>query len=402
MDITTGPVFSVDFFNVAGDDAMVYLVAHHLVIDLVSWRIIWRDLEEIIRKGSLPSDVSPPFTFQNWVALQEQRFKNTQVSADTVYPSSMEPASNFNYWGVFPQDNTLENSKKYSFSLSPELSNLVLGKCNQAMRTTPLDILVGLFVQSFQRVFHDRQVPPVFIEHHGREPCDGADDVDLSQTVGWFTTMYPVHVPLTPTTKPYEAIRLAKDARHLIPKNGHPYFAFRHLSPDGTTFAHHTPVEILVNFQGIFQQLETRDGLIKLEARVPILEPESDPKSHRFAMIDLGVEVSHGVMEFSFTMHKNIAYRDRVQEWISLFRDSLVQSLPGLATEAPTCTLSDFPRLKLTYGDLQDLLTNRLPQFGLELEHGLIEDMYPCTTMQEGICKQFSKLFSASFHLVRE
>jgi hypothetical protein len=117
-----------------------------------------------------------------------------------------------------------------SFSLSPDITSLLLGEGNQTMRTTPLDILVGLLVHLFRQIFHDPDVPSVHIEHHGREPCDGADDIDLTQTIGWFTTTYPVHIPVTSSTTLNEAIRLVKDNRYLIPKNGEPYFAFRQLS----------------------------------------------------------------------------------------------------------------------------------------------------------------------------
>ncbi|KAH8599075.1 hypothetical protein B0O99DRAFT_504970 [Bisporella sp. PMI_857] len=390
IDITQGPIFSVDYFDVAGNDSMMYLVAHHLVIDLVSWRIIWRDFEEIIRNGSLPGDLSPSLPFQNWVSLQEQCYGSTEMSPATVYPPLVTFAPQFDFWGVSEQDNILEYCVEQSFSLSPHITSLILGKGNQALRTTPLDIIVGHLVHSFQHVFQDRATPPVFIEHHGREQFDGADDIDLSQTVGWFTAMYPVNIPVNQSATCNEAIRLAKDTRNSIPGNGQPYFAFRHLSPDGDLFVDHAPVEILVNFLGIFQQLETSDGLIQLETRVSAPEQESASTAHRFAMIDLSVGVSHGVMDFTFTTHKQIAHGDRVREWISLFQDSLTRSLPKLAVEAPTYTLSDFPRLKLTYEDLQDLLSNKLPIFKIGIEqHGgianIIEDIYPCTAMQGGI-----------------
>ncbi|KAH8647274.1 hypothetical protein BX600DRAFT_532767 [Xylariales sp. PMI_506] len=382
IDITTGPTFSVDYFEMDEDDSMVYLVAHHLVIDLVSWRVIWRDLEEIVLKGKQLDNLSPPLTFQDWVSLQDRAAKNT--SADEVYPLSIAE-TNFDFWGVPQDENILQNDVAESFSLPANLTSLLLGKANDSMRTTPLEILAGLLIHSFQQTFHDRDIPSVFIEHHGREPCDGAEEVDLSQTVGWFTTTYPVQIPVANGTTTSDSIRLAKDNGRVVPRNGQPYFAFRHLSPDGVKFASHTPAEILINYTGAFQQLETNDGLMQLESRIQLQEPESDPRSHRFSMINIEIGVTHGVMEVAFHLHRNMAHRDRIREWTLSFQQLLTNIVPQLAAQVPVYTLSDFPHLKVTYEDLKDLMTKTIPQSTKEDLSELIEDVYPCTAMQEGI-----------------
>jgi amino acid adenylation domain-containing protein/non-ribosomal peptide synthase protein (TIGR01720 family) len=382
LDLTGGPVFAVDFFDVAGDDNMIYMVAHHLVIDLVSWRIIWHDLDDIVKNRDLMHNSARPVTFQNWLSLQEKSVnRSSKSSAELTYPIPI-PANGFDFWGVSQEENTLANGEVgHSFSLSPEITRLLIGEGNQALGTAPLDILIGLLMLSFRQTFGDREIPTMFIEHHGREPCDGFDEIDLSHTVGWFTTMYPVHIPMTTSTAPNEAIRLAKDIRSLVPRNGQPYFAHRHLSPQGSQFAHHTPAEILVNFAGLFQQLESSDSLVQQESRVKVSIQESDAVSHRYAMMDVEAGISGGVMEFSLNINKKMSHKQRVKEWITLFQDLLTEHLPSLATEEPTYTLSDFPRLDLSYDDLQYLVYKQLPQF----EYGAIQDICPCTAMQEGV-----------------
>ncbi|KAI9167870.1 Nonribosomal peptide synthetase gloA [Paramyrothecium foliicola] len=383
IDITSGPVFSVDYFNVEGEEPMVYFLAHHLVIDLVSWRIIWRDLEDILQRGGLSPGHSPQITFQNWVTLQEQITNAATTNSTSVYPHAI-PVSNFEFWGVPPEQNVTGNAHLgYSFSLPTETTKLILGQANEAMRTTPLDIMVGLLSNTFWQVFKDREVPSIFIEHHGREPGDdGAEEVDLSQTVGWFTTVYPVHVPKAEVTTPSEAIRCVKDSRHEIPGNGQPYFAYRQISKERSQFSHHSPTEILVNYSGIFQQLESDDGLLQLETRVDPQFDESGPDTHRSAMINLEVEVSNGSMQFAFYVHKDIAHQHRLSQWVDLFQTRLSQILPQLAQQKRTYTLSDFPRLKLTYDDLIELVSNKFPSGSEDIQ---IIDLYPCTAMQEGI-----------------
>ncbi|KAL9111174.1 MAG: hypothetical protein Q9227_004437 [Pyrenula ochraceoflavens] len=384
INVCEGPIFSVDHVDVDGDDDILYLVAHHLAIDLVSWRIVLRDLEEVLKNGNLPNDSLQLLSFQEWVSFQEKRFTSTHVSANVTYPLSI-PADLFNFWGVSQEDNILQHEVIESIRLSENVTSLLLGKGNQAMGTTPLDILVGALLYSFRQVFQDRDVPSIHIEHHGREPGDQVDEVDLSQTVGWFTALYPVHVAAASSTTIQEMVRLVKDTRARIPHNGQPYFTFRTLSRETNCYSHHTPMEILVNFSGLFQQLESTQNLLQLESRVAIHEPESDPKSHRFAMINLEAGVFHGVMNLSFHMHNKMAHLDRARTWITLFHDLLNLTLPQLATETPIYTLSDFPRLSLINESLQDLVLHKLPDSGLDAGYGAIEDIYPCTAIQQGI-----------------
>ncbi|KAJ3515465.1 hypothetical protein NM208_g14961 [Fusarium decemcellulare] len=385
IDITNGPIFSIDFFNVLGEDSMMYMTAHHLVVDLVSWRVIWRDLEDILLKRNTTLDSQAPVSFNDWVSIQK-RHANT-VSAATAaaqYLSSI-PTSQCDFWEVPPAENTIGNSVESSFSLSAEATSLILGKANDALRTDTLDIVIGILLQSFRKTFQNRDAPTIFIEHHGRESYQDTQDVDLSETVGWFTSLSPVYVPVTVSADATEAIRLAKDTRRSVPHHGQPYFAFRHLNPQGNAFFHHTPAEILINYSGQFQQLEPGHGLVQLESRVNLENiQESDPNSRRFAVINLEIGVSHGVMQFSFHTHKHMAHQEKFQTWLAGFKDALDQVLPQLSAQGPTWTPGDFPRLRLSYDELQNLISDRLQREGLE-DQNLIDDIYPCTAMQEGI-----------------
>ncbi|KAL6229778.1 hypothetical protein BDW75DRAFT_245422 [Aspergillus navahoensis] len=364
IDIVTGPIFSVDFLPVASEDSMLYMVAHHLVVDLVSWRVIWRDLEEILKNESLSPSASSTVAFQDWVSLQQHRRQDLHLSAGAAYPFYI-PHSQYHFWNVPSKDNVLGNTTIESFSLTPATTALLLGEANHALRTKPLDLISGLLVHSFHQVFRDRPLPSIFIEHHGRELWEGLDNLDLSQTVGWFSTTYPVHVPITLSTTPSDAVRLVKDTRSRIPGNGQPYFALSHLSPNGSPFAGHTPAEILLNYAGLFQQLEANDSVIELESRITVPKAESDPKTHRFAMIDVEIDISHGVAQFSFRFHKQMAHAERLR----------------LASTKPVLTLSDVPHLPVQYNELQELLSSKLTHLSPED----IEDIFPCTAMQEGI-----------------
>ena len=244
LNHATGPLFAADFFEVGGEQH-AFVVGHHLVIDLVTWRLLLEELEEMLKGNSL---LPPALPFQKWAQLQCEH-ANT-LSIEKVVPSVDIPPLDFNYWGIEHSDNTYGNAGHASFELDPSLTALFLGDCHLALKTEPVEILLASLIHSWPQVFDDRPIPAIFNEGHGREPWDSS--IDISRTVGWFTTLYPVFVNNPGTI--IETVRKVKDFRRQIPSNGRPYFAKRVLTEDGAEhFKTHWPMEISFNYLGQYQ-----------------------------------------------------------------------------------------------------------------------------------------------------
>ena len=177
---STGPLLATDLFEF-GDEQHAFLTAHHLVIDLVTWRLLLEELEEILKGETL---LPPALPFQTWAKLQREHAET--LSLDKVLPPVDVPALDFSYWGIQHADNTYGNAGHESFELDPSLTSAFLGECHTAFKTEPVEVLLSSLIQSWSHVFTDRPVPAIFNEGHGREPWNS--DIDISRTVGWFTT----------------------------------------------------------------------------------------------------------------------------------------------------------------------------------------------------------------------
>lgn len=180
LNYTSGPLFAADLFEI-GEDQHAFVVAHHLVIDLVTWRLLLEELEELLKGATL---LPPALPFQKWEQLQREHANTLQL--DKVLPSVHIPPLDFSYWGIQYQDNTYGNAGHATFELDRSLTPLFLGDCHTALRTEPVEVLLASLIHSWSRVFTDRPLPAIFNEGHGREPWN--KDIDISRTVGWFTT----------------------------------------------------------------------------------------------------------------------------------------------------------------------------------------------------------------------
>jgi amino acid adenylation domain-containing protein/non-ribosomal peptide synthase protein (TIGR01720 family) len=376
LNVEYGPMLAVNLYNIKGGGQMLFVSAHHLIMDLFSWRVLLVDMENSLGGGALAAE--KPFPFQVWSKLQAD-YAREQLSPSKVLPTLDIPSANFEYWGMAGKPNKAADILRRDFSLDVATTASLLGKCNQALRTEPLDILLAALVSSFVSTFPDRDAPPVYSESHGREAWDSA--IDLSRTVGWFTTIAPTYVPATAKDGTFEILRRIKDTRKATPANGWEYFCSRYLNPEGAaTFKNHWPMEILFNYQGQYQQLERSDSLITFES-LPM--PEVGGDMERFALIEIQALIVHGAARFSFAYNSGID-QTRVHRWVEAFETTLQESIRDLTTHVSEPTLSDFPLLPATYGSLDKLMKERLPAMGVE-SYDQVEDVYPCSPMQEGI-----------------
>ena len=376
LDIEKGPLLGVDLYNIENGHQVLFMAAHHLVIDLVSWRIMLADLEKLLQGGALPEE--SPFPFQAWCKLQAE-YARQHLSARNVLPYDIPPAD-YGYWKMTNKPNTYSDVVERSFAIDVATTSALLGKVHRALRTEPTDIFLAALIYSFGRTFPDRHIPPIFSEGHGREPWDA--DIDLSRTVGWFTTISPTYVPVKTGDNILEIVRRIKDTRRKLPKNGWPYFASRFLNPSGIdAFKNHWPMEILFNYQGLYQQLERDDSLLCIES---LPTPDVGRDMERLALFDISVSVIGGAAQFSVIYNRKMALRSKVRDWMDAFESSLYEAVQCMESRALDYTLGDFPLLSMTYEGLENLKKDRLPRIGV---HSLdeVEDVYSCSPMQEGI-----------------
>ncbi|PHH78035.1 hypothetical protein CDD80_7450 [Ophiocordyceps camponoti-rufipedis] len=382
LDICKGPVFACDLFRLPDGGQVVLLSAHHLVIDLVSWRILWNDVEEHVRLGEPLTQKT--LSFRSWCAAQAKIGSSLSPLSVLPYPI---PEPELDFWGLAPEKNTFGDCDTLDVSLSREVSKLLFGKCNDSLKTEALDLILGALSFSFAQTFPERSVPAIWIEGHGREQLEADLPTDVSGTIGWFTTMYPLAVPITPGQPVTHAVRLVKDTRRRVPRMGLPFYACQHYSESGRqAFQGHDVYEIVFNFTGRFQQLEREEGLFKSsqgsdESDVKIVEIAKSAR--RFLMLEIGAGVADNMLSVTFNYHKSMKHLDRLREWSHNFVDVLESAVTELAASPVGFTLSDLPLTQLSYRGLDSLLTEQLPRMGIEPRQ--IQNIYPCSPLQEGM-----------------
>ncbi|KAF4633014.1 hypothetical protein G7Y89_g5108 [Cudoniella acicularis] len=403
LNIVDGPVFAADLFDIPGNDQLLFMVGHHLVIDLVSWRVILEDLEELLQNPASPV-TNKPFSFQRWCQLQAE---DSQMSAiDIVLPIYDFPVPDLSFWGMEEIPNTYGNVAFASFELDEAITTSILTKCHNALRTELVDVLVAALISSFVQTFDGRPAPAVYNEGHGRESSRMGEAVDLSRTVGWFTTMYPIYISGHAATDLIDAVRHVKDLRRKIPDNGRPYFASRLLTEEGRKhFGHHWPLEITFNYLGQYQQLERQGALLRPvdsmagETRGADTTSDVGINTPRFGFFEISAVIAQGRLRFSFTFNRHMKHQKMIRNWISKCSKSLELLSEKLVRTEPQLTHGDFPLLSLTDEGLRALVEERFSQIKNFSCVNDVEEAYPCSSMQEGLL--ISQAKSSAYYAVQ-
>lgn len=387
LDITKGPVFAVDLFSISDDQQVVFIAAHHLVVDVVSWNIITGDLEDCLKSTSTPS-LQKELPFQAWNDKQiAHAAQPSQVTSIGKQRFDVEPVD-LAFWGVEKRINLYGDVERDSFTLDASLTATALDT-NNALRTDIVDCFIAAIVHSFSRIFISRKTPTVFNESHGREPWE-ASNVDVSRTVGWFTTMYPVHVPISEDEDDVvQTLRQVKDIRRRVTSNGREYFAHRFLTPEGRKrFSKHRPMEILFNYLGKSGRGETTDsifGPIDFKEEDEVAISDVGDKTKRLALFEISASVVDGQINLSFMYNGLMKNQKGIRRWIVECQRTLEEVITSVAgVEKPQPTLADFPLLPLDSYARLDRVIKSLPAAGIE-SFDYVEDMYPCATVQEGM-----------------
>lgn len=387
LNIVEGPVFAVHLFNIRSEDQILFITAHHLVVDVVSWRVILGDLEDCISSGSTTA-LQKELPFQVWCEKQAEHAQQpVQIERLKQEQFNVQPA-NLSFWGLDNRRNLYGDVERDSFNVEQDISELALND-HRVLRTDAVDLFVAAIVHSFSRVFINRTTPTVFNETHGRETWESSN-LDLSRTVGWFTTMYPVDVPIAEDEDDVvQTVRRVKDLRRKITDNGRPYYAHRFLTEDGRQrFADHEPVEILFNYLGKTQHSESDDSFLQ-----PVQFSEDEEaemtdlgaKTGRPALFEISASVTQGKIQFSFMYNRWMKNQKGIRRWIAECQRTLEEIVSSLAkVENPQPTLSDFPLLPIESYDRLDRVIKTLPTAGI-ISYDQVEDMYPCAAMQEGM-----------------
>ncbi|MFQ6313357.1 amino acid adenylation domain-containing protein, partial [Lysobacter capsici] len=244
------------------------LIVHHLAVDGVSWRILLPDLEQAWQaaaKGQPPALDPVGTSLRRWAGLLRDDAgaarRHDELALWRGVAATPDPVL-----GTRPLDparDTVATRRELRLRLAGDSVTRLLGEVPAAFRATVNDVLLTAFTLAVATWRRQRDADAGLavrfeVEGHGRE--DVFDDVDLSRTVGWFTSVYPVALDpgaidldraLNGDEDLGRALRRIKEQLRAIPDHGLGYGLLRHLAADAELAAA-PAAQLAFNYLGRF------------------------------------------------------------------------------------------------------------------------------------------------------
>ncbi|MDN5794429.1 MAG: amino acid adenylation domain-containing protein [Intrasporangium sp.] len=187
-----------------GDPSHLIIVIHHLVVDGVSWRVIADDLRLLLGDAPVPSETTG---FAEWSHELGRFARRADVVRDELaaWRALLARPTSRPFAEPRAGRHTVGSSSQLTLELPPAATSALLC-CPAAYRVELNDLLLGALGHSMGRWLAEPateggagptepEAVMVELEGHGREALDGVDGLDVSRTVGWFTSTFPVPVP---------------------------------------------------------------------------------------------------------------------------------------------------------------------------------------------------------------
>jgi non-ribosomal peptide synthase protein (TIGR01720 family) len=198
----------------------------------------------------------------------------------------------------------------------------------------------------------------VEVEGHGREEIGAG--VDVSRTVGWFTSFYPVLLDLTGARPPAGALSAVKEQLRRIPNRGIGYGLLRYLSPDpslGARLRALPPAEVSFNYLGQFDQMLAETKFVSArESYGPTESPRDAERKGRGRLFAVNGMVSEGRLQMVWSYSENLHRRETVERLAEGFMDAIRRLIAKEeGTEESTYAPADFADFDWNQQELDDI-----------------------------------------------
>ncbi|WP_353632310.1 non-ribosomal peptide synthetase [Pseudomonas canadensis] len=375
LDLQHGPLLRALLVDGPEGQQRLLIAIHHLVVDGVSWRVLLEDLQNVYRQLSDGQSVSLPAktsALRDWAA-RLQAYAGSESLREELSVWQDQLAGPETVLPVARPQGSLRNrdADTVSVRLDAEHTRQLLQQAPSAYRTQVNDLLLTALARVLCR-WSGHPSALIQLEGHGRETL--FDEIDLTRSVGWFTSAYPLR--LTPHAGQGDSIKAIKEQLRGVPHKGLGYGVLRYLADDlcKQSMAALPSAQITFNYLGQFDQSFGADALFH-----PLDEPAGlahDPDAPLPNELSVDSQVYGGELVLRWTFSRERHDQQSIHELADAYLAEL-QSLVAhcLQDNAGGLTPSDFPLAHLTQSQLDSL----------PIAASAIEDVYPLTPMQEGL-----------------
>jgi len=376
LDLEKGPIWRAAYFDLgSARSGRLLLVVHHLAVDGVSWRLLVEDLETAYRQIAASEPVRLPAkssSFKTWAECLHDYASGNSIRREREYWKRVTLAI-----PELADSDSRERDRTHDIEGSSRTLTVVLtaGETQSLIQQVPKafnthinDVLLTALARAWHQCTGNSTVY-TNVEGHGREHI--SDRVDVSRTVGWFTSIFPVRLELPGPGREWEpgaALKSIKEQLRAVPTHGIGYGILRYLAGAAADFGSEPPM--IFNYLGRFDEVVSTSRLFGFATESP--GRWHSPRQRRRYALELNCAVLNARLEVwsTFNPDGQVGAAERLADAFILALRQLIEHCAS--APAGGRTPSDFPMVRLDQAGVDRLV---------EGCHD-VEDIYPLSPIQ--------------------
>jgi amino acid adenylation domain-containing protein/non-ribosomal peptide synthase protein (TIGR01720 family) len=385
IDLSTGPIVKAGLFKTQQGEHLL-IVIHHLVVDGISWRILLEDIaigyEQLLQNKPIIFEEKTD-SFKKWSESLAEYAENEKVLREIPFWKSIEDADISSLsvdFELSEKDRIRKHQQTIGVTIEKDMTQNLLTLSHHAYNTDINDLLLtALAVAIYQWQGHCTVL--INLEGHGREEI--GKELDVSRTVGWFTTQYPVLLKLLDPRDISRCIIEIKERLRQIPQKGIGHGILQYLTPkeklQDLTF--NKKPAISFNYLGEFSKKTTENTLYSMSG---ISKGKSISEQMETAfLLNINGRTAEGQMGFGFDYNTKEYKESSIRELAEYFKQSVIRIAEHCSNQKETqVTPSDFRCRNLLIQDLEIIREHLRNETN---ESSQIEQIYPMSPMQQGM-----------------
>jgi len=372
LNLSTGPIIRFVLFDLGANSLnRLLIVIHHLAVDIGSWRILLEDLQTAYQHFSQGQKIHLPqktTSFKQWSRQLKESADSTKLQKEIDYWLSEldKPVSSL------PMDyptgiNTVASVETVSIVMNAEDTQLLLQKISSVYRIKTQEVLLTALAQAFAEWTGVKSLL-VDLEGNGRDAK--INHVDISRTVGWFTTIYPVLLDLKDVNNLSDALKVVKEKLRGISNEGIDYGVIRYLIEDveiTEKIQSRPQAEVIFLYLGQFSKSLTQSSLFRPSGEFSGLDRH--PQGIRPYLLEVTGSVSEGQLIIDWKYSQNVHRHQTIEELSHNFLQVL-RSLINCSdfSEVQGYTPTDFSAAKIDPENLSKLLNQATQSKGVNCQ----------------------------------
>lgn len=353
FDIEKSVLIKAGFFNLGSRGKKCLLTAHHLIVDGISWRILLEDIHrvyDLIKTGEELSLPPKTHSLQEWShqiteqgkikTILEREYWARLLDINDSFPVKQRPDD------LKKDTDLLEDCAKLVYQLSPDQTGLLIHNSGGSTGVGPYELLITALCLTIRDFTGNNEVV-IELEGHGREEI--FDKIDVTRTVGWFTSIYPASFRIAELGIA-EKVKTVKAQLGQIPHHG---IGFGILQFDQGMKPVGNKKYVRFNYLGDFNAMGDNEYF---SCKDEELGSDSSRCNHLTALIDINAMINNGQLMISLTYSKNRFDETTINDFMRRFDLHIHEILTFKETGDPAeLTQTDFELVKLSQDDLESL-----------------------------------------------